>query len=291
LSPACWPCCQRRASWAAAAWSRPGTSIRLGAIPISIDYKAFSRLSGQQTTKQAAQRLQEACSERLIVLGVDRLDYTKGIPERLEALRLALQFYPELRERIVLSQILVPSRQDVEEYRQLKMRIEQLVGEINGQFSTPGWQPVQYQYRNLPREELAAWYIAAQVMFVTPLRDGMNLVAKEYVACRRQRNGTLILSEFAGAAAQLQRDGALLINPYDIEGMAHTLSRACTLSRDEQIRRMTHMQDSIRKHDIYFWCDAFLQAAFSLHLDDFPQLESVRFHELDSQCALRTGKD
>lgn len=258
-----------------------GRTVRIGAIPISIDYRSFVHTAGTKEVQDLARALTAAYEHRTIILGVDRLDYTKGIPERLEALRLMLQQHPELLGRIVFVQILVPSREDVDEYRQLKMEIERMVGEINGQFATPGWNPIHYQYRNFPREELVAYYVAANVMFVTPLRDGMNLVAKEYCACRRHNTGVLILSEFAGAAAQLQRDGALLVNPFDIEGMAATLRRACLMPVAEQKPLMRHMRASIRKHDIYFWCDTFLNTAFSLKLSDFPQMEDVQFHELE----------
>ena len=257
-----------------------GRAVRIGAIPISIDYKAFTHTAGLPQIKEAAHALADAYERRTLILGVDRLDYTKGIPERLEALRLMLQQHPELREKISFIQVLVPSREDVSEYRQLKMEIEQMVGEINGQFATPGWSPIHYQYRNMPREELVGYYLAAHIMFVTPLRDGMNLVAKEYCACRRNNTGVLILSEFAGAAAQLQRDGAVLVNPFDIQGMANALQAACMMPMAEQKRRMQHLREIIRKHDIYFWCETFLNTAFALKLADIPQMEDVQFHEL-----------
>lgn len=257
-----------------------GHAVRLGAIPISIDYKSFTHTAGLPQVKEVARALADAYEHRTLILGVDRLDYTKGIPERLEALRLTLQQHPELLGKISFIQILVPSREDVTEYRLLKMEIEQLVGEINGQFATPGWSPIHYQYRSLPREELVAYYVAAHIMYVTPLRDGMNLVAKEYCACRRTNTGVLILSEFAGAAAQLQRDGAVLVNPFDIQGMANALHMACLMPIAEQKRRMQHMRETIRKHDIYFWCDTFLNTAFALKLADIPQMEDVQFHEL-----------
>ena len=156
------------------------------------------------------------------MLGSDRLDYSKGIPERLRAFRNALERYPELRGRVVLIQIVVPSRVDIPRYHEFKGRIDRLVGDINGRFSTSTWIPVQYHFRGLDREELLAHYRACDIAFITPLKDGMNLVAKEYCACRTDEDGALILSQFAGAAEQLKPD-ALLVNPYDIEQMADTI--------------------------------------------------------------------
>ena len=180
-----------------------------------------------------------------LVVGVDRLDYTKGIPERLMAFRNAIERFPELREKVILFQVTVPSREGVAEYQTLKGRIEQLVGEINGEFSTAGWVPVHYHYKSLVRRDLISLYRMARVGFVTSLKDGMNLVAKEFCACQVDCCGVLVLSEFAGAAAQLQR-GALLVNPNDIEGMADALKVAFDMGDDERRRRMESMQEVLR---------------------------------------------
>jgi trehalose 6-phosphate synthase/phosphatase len=199
---------------------------RVGNFPISIDYGNFSRQAASADVAARADELHRLLPQRKIILGVDRLDYTKGIPHRLRAFRNALDRYPELRERISLIQVVVPSRVDIPEYHDLKTQIEQLVGEINGSFMRPGgWVPVWYVYASLSRIDLLAYYRAAHIALVTPLKDGMNLVAKEYCACSIEEECVLILSEFAGAAAQLQR-GALLVNPYDIEGVADAIYRA-----------------------------------------------------------------
>ncbi|MBV8203145.1 MAG: trehalose-6-phosphate synthase, partial [Acidobacteria bacterium] len=203
-----------------------------------------------------------------LVVGVDRLDYTKGLPERLQAFRNALQRFPELRERALLMQIVVPSREAVAEYQALKGEVEQLAGEINGEFSTPGWVPVHYHYRSLLRRDLVALYRMARAGFVTSLKDGMNLVAKEFVACQVDGLGALVLSEFAGAAAQL-RNGALLVNPHDIEGMADALKAAFEMSPAERLRRMQGMQEVLRKQDIFWWVDCYLKAALGTVPDDF----------------------
>ncbi|OGA38345.1 MAG: trehalose-6-phosphate synthase [Betaproteobacteria bacterium RIFCSPLOWO2_12_FULL_62_13] len=248
-----------------------GRTVRVGNFPISIDYDAFVRQAGTDEVAQRAQELHRLLPRRNLILGVDRLDYTKGIPLRLLAFKAALERYPELRERISLIQVVVPSRVDIPQYHDLKMKIEQLVGEINGGFVRPGgWVPVWYEYGSLRRKDLLAYYRAADIALITPLKDGMNLVAKEYCACSIEEECVLILSEFAGAAAQLQ-NGALLVNPYDIEGVADMLHRAFTMSDEERRARMRRMRRSIRETDIFWWVDSFLRAAIAKDLSAFPQ--------------------
>jgi len=243
---------------------------RVGSFPISIDYAAFARQAAAPEVAQRAQELHRLLPNRELMLGVDRLDYTKGIPERLHAFANALDRYPELRERVSLIQVVVPSRVDIPEYHELKARIEQLVGEINGRFVRPGgWVPIWYVYSSLTRTDLLAYYRAADIAFITPLKDGMNLVAKEYCACSIEEDCVLILSEFAGAAAQLER-WALLVNPYDIESVADTIRRAHTMTREERAGRMRRMRRAVREHDIFRWVDSFLQAAIARDLTAFP---------------------
>lgn len=246
-------------------------TLRLGSFPISIDYQGFNkRASTKEVGDQAAQLRRQMPNSQLL-LGVDRLDYTKGIPDRLRAFHNALIRYPELQERVTLIQVVVPSREDIVQYHDLKTRIERLVGEINGQFTRPGgWVPIHYVFRSLRIVDLLAYYRAAGIALVTPLKDGMNLVAKEYCACSGTGDGVLILSEFAGAAAQLQK-GALLVNPYDIEGVADTIHKAFHMGTNERKRRMRQMRRNIREQDIFWWADNFLRAAFSKNLDAFPQ--------------------
>ena len=252
-------------------------NIRAGTFPISIDFNAFNDLAATREVVARAEELREAVGRRKIVLGVDRLDYTKGIPERLESMRQALEHYPDLSEKITMIQVVVPSREEVPEYQNLKVRIERLVGEINGQFTRPGWVPVHYLYRALPRPELVAYYRAADMALVTPLRDGMNLVAKEYCASNITESGVLFLSEFAGAAAQLQRRGAILVNPHDFEGVAKAIHRAYYMDKRQRHERMVRLRDTVRKNNIYWWVDSFLQAAFSRHLEDFPAMDTVDY--------------
>ncbi|HWP46011.1 MAG TPA: trehalose-6-phosphate synthase [Candidatus Limnocylindrales bacterium] len=246
--------------------------VRIGSFPISIDYRAFAKQAASQEVCERARCLREALLNCRIILGVDRLDYTKGIPERLKAFRNALIRFPDLHRKVTLVQIVVPSRVEIPEYSDLKVEIERLVSEINGQFTQPGWVPIHYIFRSLERTELLAYYRAADIALVTPLKDGMNLVAKEYCACSIYGDDVLILSEFAGAAVQLQK-GALLVNPYDIEGVAEAIYRAVNMSQTERRSRMRKLRRSIREQDIFWWVDSFLQASIAQHLDDFPPLE------------------
>ncbi|MEO6928276.1 MAG: trehalose-6-phosphate synthase, partial [Casimicrobiaceae bacterium] len=238
-----------------------GRRIRIGAFPISIDFDSWIEPTHAQRVQDSTADMRRRLPECKLVLGIDRLDYTKGIPLRLQAFHDLLKRRPEFRERISLIQVVVPSRVDIPEYDALKTTIEQLVGRINGEFMKPGgWVPVWYMYGHLPPDELVAYYRSADVALVTPLRDGMNLVAKEYCASNLDEGGVLVLSEFAGAAAQLGH-GALLVNPYAIEGVADALAAACTMPLAERRARMALMRNSIRHHDVHWWTDTFLDAA------------------------------
>ncbi len=235
--------------------------VKIGHFPISIDYRAFHTQAAKPLVANKVKALRDRLSERKLIFSVDRLDYTKGIPYRLQAFRSALARYPELRGRISLLQVVVPSRVKIPEYAKLKMTIEQLVRGINGEWARPGdWLPVWYVFGCLSRSDLLTYYRAADISLVTPLKDGMNLVAKEYCACSTDDAGVLILSKFAGAAEQLGR-GALLIDPCDTEGMAEAIYRAYGMTGEERRRRMHGLQRSIRKHDVFWWAEEFLRAA------------------------------
>ncbi|HET9224688.1 MAG TPA: trehalose-6-phosphate synthase [Roseiflexaceae bacterium] len=250
-----------------------GRTVRAGVFPIGIDFQEFSQGAASSAVAEAAWYFHEAFANRTIIFGIDRLDYTKGIPEKLSAFRHTLKRYPELRERVTLVQVIVPSREDIPEYSGLKVEIERLVGEINGQFSRAAWAPILYMYQSLSRVDLLAYYRASEIALITPLKDGMNLVAKEYCAASLD-GGVLILSEFAGAAAQLQRD-ALLVNPYDVDGMAAAIQRACTMPLEERRARMRNLRRAIRERDIFWWVDSFLRAGTARDLDDFTLVEEV----------------
>jgi trehalose 6-phosphate synthase len=237
--------------------------IRLGHFPIGIDFDSFEKGAKSDDVVRRAQNLRAGFRDRQLILGVDRLDYSKGIPERLRAFRDALERYPELRGRVVLIQVVVPSRVEIPRYHEFKQRIDRLVGDINGHFSTSDWLPVQYHFRGLDREDLLAHYRACDMAFVTPLKDGMNLVAKEYCACRTEENGVLILSQFAGAAEQL-KSAALLVNPYDVEQMADAILKAFQMSDAERTVRMKRMRRVVREENVFWWVDSFLQVGAKL---------------------------
>ena len=237
--------------------------IRVGHFPIGIDFDSFEHGAKSETVEQRAQRLRVTFPGCQLILGSDRLDYSKGIPERLRAFRTALERHPELRGRVILIQVVVPSRVEIPRYHEFKERIDRLVGDINGRFSTSTWLPVQYHFRSLDRDDLLAHYRACDIGFVTPLKDGMNLVAKEYCACRIEEDGVLILSQFAGAAEQLKRD-AVLVNPYDVEQMADTILTAFRMSEAERSARMKRMRRVVSHEDVFLWVDSFLKAGASL---------------------------
>jgi trehalose 6-phosphate synthase len=248
----------------------PHGKTRAGTFPISIDYNAFMRAAAAEAVADKARELHTLLPRRKLVLGIDRLDYTKGIALRLRAFQALLEKNPELRGQLSLMQVVVPSRETIPEYERMKSEIEQLAGRINGQFARPGgWVPVWFEYRSLTRLELLAYYRAADIALITPLKDGMNLVAKEYCACSIEEDCVLILSEFAGAAEQLA-SGALLVNPFDIEGVAAALKTAHQMPQDERVARMRAMRRSIRRQDVFWWVDAFLQAAIARDLRAFP---------------------
>ena len=249
-----------------------GRKVRVGNFPISIDFACFERSARSPEVESGVEELRKSFSGQTIILGLDRMDYTKGVQERLEGLRNALTRYPELIGRIVLIQVLVPSRRELKEYQILKARIDRLIAEVNGQFAVLGWDPIHYHFRSLEKDELLAIYRASDIALITPLKDGMNLVAKEYCACSLDNNGVLILSEFTGAAAEL-RKGAILVNPHSFEAIADALHQAVTMEPEERRSRMKTMRSLVRKRDVFSWVDSFLGAAFAANLEDFPQVE------------------
>jgi trehalose 6-phosphate synthase len=251
--------------------------IRLGHFPIGIDFDSFEKGAMSEPVARRSQQLRANFPNCQLILGVDRLDYSKGIPERLRAFRDALERHPELRGRIVLIQVVVPSRVEIPRYHEFKQRIDRLVGDINGRFSTSNWLPVQYHFRSLNREDLLAHYRGCDIAFVTPLKDGMNLVAKEYCACRIDEDGALILSQFAGAAEQL-KTGAMLVNPYDVEEMADTILEAFRMRDSERTARMKRMRRVVRDENVFRWVDSFLKAGAKLaaRSTQLPGRRSVR---------------
>jgi trehalose 6-phosphate synthase len=239
--------------------SYDGRTVTAKAFPISIDVAAFDRLArSPEVLARAAEIREELGQPEKIVLGVDRLDYTKGIGVRLEAFEELLEDGAIEAPSTVLVQVATPSRERVEHYVTMRETIEQQVGHINGVYGSIAGPAVQYFNQSMPREELAALYRAADVMLVTPYRDGMNLVAKEYVAARGDLGGALVLSEFAGAAAELKQ--ALLVNPHDIAGVKSQLLRALRMDPAEGSRRMRAMRRHIAKHDLDHWANSFFDS-------------------------------
>ncbi len=236
-----------------------GRRVVADAFPISIDSKSQSELAASSKVRQDADQLRvDLGHPKKIILGVDRLDYTKGIDIRLQAFRELLSEGDPAAADAVMIQVATPSRERLQSYIDMRESIERQVGALNGDFGRIGRPAVHYLHHSLPREELAAFYRAADVMTVTPLRDGMNLVAKEYVACRVDGNGTLLLSEFTGAAQELR--SALLVNPYDTDGVKDALRTALTMPEAESRRRMRALRRQVLTHDVDRWAAAFLNA-------------------------------
>ena len=232
---------------------------RVGTFPIGIDYPKVVRIARSQEVERRTLELKVALGDKAVLLGVDRLDYTKGIQQRLLAFEELLASTPELIERVLFVQVVQPSRTTVPEYQELKREIDRLVGAINGRFGTPGWAPVHYLYRGVEWTDLFALYRIARVAVITPLKDGMNLVAKEYAAVQSEDPGALVLSEFAGAAAQMHED-AIVTNPYDVEGTAAGLREALSLPIDERRARMSRLARGTRQEDVFWWTRRFLTA-------------------------------
>lgn len=236
-----------------------GRAVSVRAIPISIDWNLYESLAEQEEVRQRAHQLSDRVGgRRQVLLGVDRLDYTKGIDVRLRAVEEVLNRGRYTVDDLVYIQVAVPSRESVGEYIDTRSTIEEAVGRINGQFANAGQSVVHYLRRSLPQEELVSYYLAADVMLVTPLRDGMNLVAKEFVATRTDESGVLVLSEFAGAANEL--DKAMMVNPFDVDGMAGAIEASLGADAVQSRRAMRAMRKTVREHDVYRWADRFVRA-------------------------------
>ncbi|MEM6954299.1 MAG: trehalose-6-phosphate synthase [Myxococcota bacterium] len=231
--------------------------VRVLPAPIGIPVNTLRKLAASKSVASEVAELRAKIGDRKVFLGVDRLDYTKGIPERIRAFDALLSRSKEARDDLVFVQIMVPSRTDVAAYSKLKDDIDRLVGDLNGRYASTGTVPFQYFYRNFDQASLMAQYQAADVAVVTPLRDGMNLVAHEYVASRVHSDGVLILSEFAGAANYLEE--AVLVNPYDVESIADAMERALRMSKRDKTRRMRSLLEDVEALDVHRWADGYLE--------------------------------
>ncbi len=271
-----------------------GQPSRIGVFPLGVDVSMHQDLAKTPERAQRVAELKKEFRDRKIVLGVDRLDYTKGIPLKIRAFRRLLETRPELRDKVVLVQLAVPSRDGIEAYKALREEVEGLVGAANGALEQNGKVPVHYLHRSVTPEELSAMYVAADVMLVTPVRDGMNLVIKEYVASRLDDTGVAMLSEFAGAASSFGE--ALLHNPWDVEGTAAALERALTMPADEAALRMKALRHRVATSDVHWWVKRFLGAfdTATNELNDFLAGASEAKTEVSREwvrgCVDRCGK-
>lgn len=243
-----------------------GRVIRIKSYPIGIDAQAYARVAVGDRARKAADRLDRFLGERHLVIGVDRMDYSKGLPERFEAVGALLDAFPQLHGKVSVTQIAPPSRSKVEEYQALRLQLDRLAGRINGDYGDLDWIPLRYLARSYDREELAGLFRIARVGLVTPLRDGMNLVAKEFVMAQRESDpGVLILSEFAGAAEQLR--SALIVNPHDTEKLAQTIATALDMPLAERKERWQALRDNIVNQDVSWWRENYLADLNACQLD------------------------
>ena len=235
-----------------------GQTVYADAFPIGIDAKDMSEMAWSPEAVRHHDRMRKSMGERKMIIGVDRLDYTKGLPERFAAFERLLTQYPENRDRVSLLQIATTSRADVPDYIDSQEELQSAAGRINGQFADFDWVPIRYVNRSYPRRSLAGLYRASEIALITPLRDGMNLVAKEYVAAQDPEDpGVLILSRFAGAAQQL--DAALIVNPYDSDAVVEALQRAMNMPLEERCERWRQLFDNVTKEDVSCWRDDFVE--------------------------------
>jgi trehalose-6-phosphate synthase len=232
--------------------------VRVRAFPLGIPTDFFSDLAAHPRVVARVKRIRQALRTPLVILGVDNLDHTKGVLERLLGFERFLEINPAWHKRVTLVLIAVPSRTKVADYALLKRQLDELVGRIVGRFSSEGWVPVRYFYDRFGAEELVSYYRCADIGLLTPLRDGMNVVAKEFVASRVENDGVLILSEFAGAAEELTE--ALLVNPYDADQIADRLKCAVDMSAAEKAARMSALRAKIHENNVEYWSEKFLNA-------------------------------
>ena len=229
-----------------------GRTVRAQAVPIGIDVDEFQRLGQGKEAQDMLATLRQQYANRRLLVGVDRLDYSKGLPQRLRAFQRLLQSYPENHRSAVLIQVAAPSRESVDAYADLRREMEALSGAINSEYGELDWMPVRYMHRAVARKRLPGLYAAARVALVTPLRDGMNLVAKEFVASQDPEDpGVLVLSRFAGAAEQMT--DALLVNPYDTQAVAEATQRALQMPLDERRARHARLLAGVREFDVHWW--------------------------------------
>lgn len=248
-----------------------GRKVKIGVFPISIDFEKYEK---------SAEKAKPIDRRRKVILGIDRLDYTKGLIQKLKAYRYFLEKYPQFHCKVKLVQAVAPNIKKLPEYDRLKVEFEHLVSDINGRFGTDRWTPVHYIAKRLDFEKQIRYYRYSDVCWVNSIKDGMNLIGKEYAASNIDEKGILMLSEFAGAATEIH-EYSILINPYDLEGTALSLYRALTMEEDKKKKMMKGLRNHIKKYSINWWSNTFLETAFGRKMEDFPVLEDdIPLHEI-----------
>ena len=254
-----------------------GRRITVDSFPMGIDYEKYSKIAESPETKNKMTMFRASLGPQKLMLSIDRLDYSKGIKQRLHAFEMFLEKYPEYRQKVSILMVVVPSRDQVDQYKQLKEEIDEMVGRINGSYGRISWTPIHYFYRSFPLESLSAFYCMADVALVTPMRDGMNLVCKEFIASKLDKKGVLILSEMAGASRELS--DALLINPNDVNAIVEAMHHALTMPVTEQVKRNTIMQRSLKRYTIHHWVSLFME-----RLEEIKQAqEAMATKKIDTQ--------
>ena len=263
-------------------------TVRASAIPISVDFRGLSDLARTPAVIARAAEIRASLGDpEILLLGVDRFDYAKGIRSRLKAYEELLRDKAIAPPEVTFMEVALPSRERVDAYRVLREEVERTVGRINGEYSVLGSAAIHYLHRSYPRDEMAAMFVAADIMLVTPLRDGMNLIAKEYVTCRNDLGGALVLSEFTGAWHELHQ--AFICNPHDIEGVKQTIMRAITAPEDERRRRMKAMRKRVADHDVQRWASRYLKALASAPLKPHRRTRASEEELQDAERANRAN--
>jgi trehalose 6-phosphate synthase len=266
-----------------------GRLFVMGAFPIGIDAQEFVAFANDYRRNLVVERMLRSIEGHHLIIGVDRLDYSKGLPERIEAYARYIETNPAAHGKVVFLQITPKSRSEVPEYADMQREIAELAGRVNGQLGDLDWTPIRYINRTVKRPALAGLYRIARVGLVTPLRDGMNLVAKEYIASQDPEDpGALVLSRFAGAAREL--DGAILVNPYDIEDIAHAIATAMDMSLEERKERWQPMFDRVSTHDVNYWCESFLEALKKTRVMAAAELQATTGHSTKTTSSFGRAK-
>ncbi len=258
--------------------------VMVDSFPMGIDYDKYAEAAASPGALEKEVHYRISLGDQKLILSIDRLDYSKGIPQRLEAFEMFFDRYPKYRDKVSLIMVVVPSRDSVGKYKELKEEVDRLVGRINGKYGKINWTPVHFFYRSFPLEELSAFYRMADVALVTPMRDGMNLVCKEFIASKINKKGVLILSEMCGASKELS--DAILINPNDTNQLVEAINEALTMPEEEQIQHNTNMQNSLKRYNISHWVNLFMKSLTTIketqrsmqtrHLDELSQEKMLK---------------